>query len=963
MDGSQGSPNPAHSSLPTFSPSRIEGDKIILKYPGKPTKCPRCEWTTLATNTRAMGSIHRHLETAHTLRLVKYWECGVCGFAGDGPTLKGHYQRLHSNPNPSPSIPFAGMSSMDGSNHDSSAAVISLEEVAATEDERDELSVVEIPAIEESPKNINPQILSEEILDPSPNPEILSYVPSQQSNRGRRLNSSEEQSQRDDDFVSLWAPAFLSCETLNDLNDVLERCTADWLPKSQILQDPSPEQPRGNPDQRKRNQNRQMQRARRAVREVLEDRSPSYDGTVQAAEEYLKRTYNRLRPSPQQCQSARELYDTCDWSQPSEDQMNFLNRAPTQQELQAKLRRATNTSPGVDGLEYRHLRAIDPNCILLVTVCKMVWKLGIPNCWKTSRTVPIFKKGDTSDYSNFRPISLLPTIYKLFSGVISQRITEVASDLGWLSPEQKGFLPGVHGIQEHTQLLQTVVEETKTKRRHMSIAWLDMCNAFGSVPHAVLNELFTSLPIPEDLRRILVDIYSGNRMDFAVGKESIRIFPTAGVRQGDALSSPIFNLASEPIVRAGKSNINHGFLLFGSLVKTTAYADDIAVVANSPSELQNILNVLSLTANTLGLQFNAGKCACLVFDKGKPSEAQCRIGEQLIRCLGPDDQESYLGTPIGGKLRFRPPTDLILNLDKIAASNLAPWQKLEIFRSHLLPSLSHHLASGRVLKDSLTQLDTECRKFLGLICNLPNHATVPFFYADRRVGGLGTCRLTDDADIWTIARAAQLLTCRDPTVRNICREQLHDTIRRGFRTEHPGVLPVGEYLSGSVDGGLYRLRYAEAGSNLWTLAHLLETLLVKQGHDVTVNKAIPGQRLRPDVEFLLSGSRVMVDVVVCYDQPGSMENAYQRKIEKYSSLGRILPLVVGSLGSWNPRNEDIRSILGIDGRTWGAFRFKARLAAIQGSMEMVCAHFHHGATNPEDEDIPFSHVESPLPVD
>ncbi|KAK4028006.1 hypothetical protein OUZ56_017169 [Daphnia magna] len=425
-------------------------------------------------------------------------------------------------------------------------------------------------------------------------------------------------------------------------------------------------------------------------------------------------------------------------------------------------------------------------------------------------------------------------------------------------------------------------------------------------------------------------------------------------------------------------------------------------------------------------------------------------------------------------------------------------------------SLSHHLASGRVLKDCLTQLDTECRKFLGLICNLPNHATVPFFYADRRVGGLGTCRLTDDADIWTIARAAQLLTCRDPTVRNICREQLHDTIRRGFRNEHPGVLPVGEYLSGSVDGGLYRLRYAEAGSNLWTLARqaakrlgvridvsgdenlkivaddvsvspvkavrglrkvarqrytrnlisdkshqgvvatglsledkskdmarlvscrtplsfrdwrylhrarldilplrghswfcsqeqdtscrrcgkenetgfhvlnhceeglqlatkrhntiqdLLESLLVKQGHDVTINNAIPGQRLRPDVEFQLSGSRVMVDVVVCYDQPGSMENAYQRKYDKYSSHGRILPLVVGSLGSWYPRNDEIRSILGINGRSWGAFRFKARLAAIQGSMEMVCAHFHHGAPNPEAEDIPPFPVETPYPVD
>ncbi|KZS00141.1 Uncharacterized protein APZ42_003688, partial [Daphnia magna] len=37
------------------------------------------------------------------------------------------------------------------------------------------------------------------------------------------VNSSEEQSQRDDDFVSLWVPAFWSCETLHDLDDVLER--------------------------------------------------------------------------------------------------------------------------------------------------------------------------------------------------------------------------------------------------------------------------------------------------------------------------------------------------------------------------------------------------------------------------------------------------------------------------------------------------------------------------------------------------------------------------------------------------------------------------------------------------------------------------------------------------------------------------------------------------------------------
>lgn len=46
--GSKKSPNHAYSPFSTFPPCRIEGDKIILKYPGGPTKCPRCEWTTPA---------------------------------------------------------------------------------------------------------------------------------------------------------------------------------------------------------------------------------------------------------------------------------------------------------------------------------------------------------------------------------------------------------------------------------------------------------------------------------------------------------------------------------------------------------------------------------------------------------------------------------------------------------------------------------------------------------------------------------------------------------------------------------------------------------------------------------------------------------------------------------------------------------------------------------------------------
>ena len=91
----------------------------------------------------------------------------------------------------------------------------------------------------------------------------------------------------------------------------------------------------------------------------------------------------------------------------------------------------------------------------------------------------------------------------------------------------------------------------------------------------------------------------------------------------------------------------------------------------------------------------------------------------------------------------------------------------------------------------------------------------------------------------------------------------------------------------------------------------------------------------------------MIDVAVSYDIPENLEAAYTRKVVKYQHLGQVLPLVLGSLGSWHPLNDDIRSLLAIDHRSWSAFRRKSRLAAIRGYMEMVKKHL----TNTTDEHI------------
>ena len=81
--------------------------------------------------------------------------------------------------------------------------------------------------------------------------------------------------------------------------------------------------------------------------------------------------------------------------------------------------------------------------------------------------------------------------------------------------------------------------------------------------------------------------YMDNMTIFVLGSDAVDIHLSTGVRQGNALSSTIFNLAVEPLLR--KAAGGRGFSALGVEVKTTAYADDIALVAAGPNELQDTL--------------------------------------------------------------------------------------------------------------------------------------------------------------------------------------------------------------------------------------------------------------------------------------------------------------------------------------------------------------------------------------
>ena len=98
-------------------------------------------------------------------------------------------------------------------------------------------------------------------------------------------------------------------------------------------------------------------------------------------------------------------------------------------------------SSGHDGISNKLLKSIKCSVSKSLTIIiNQIITTGIfPDAFKVSKVMPIFKKGDCSLMSNYRPISLLPTVSKIFERVIHDQMYEYFNKFNLLAEQQYGF--------------------------------------------------------------------------------------------------------------------------------------------------------------------------------------------------------------------------------------------------------------------------------------------------------------------------------------------------------------------------------------------------------------------------------------------------------------------------------------------------------------------------------------------
>ena len=274
---------------------------------------------------------------------------------------------------------------------------------------------------------------------------------------------------------------------------------------------------------------------------------------------------------------------------------------------------------------------------LFQTVCM---EGRVPEEWKNAIVIPIPKKGYLSYCDNWRGISRLDTVGKLFTKVIQARLQSAVEDA--LANSQCGFRIGC-GCIDMVFCAQQLMEKA---REHRSDLFM-LSKAYDSIPRQVLWLVLHKYGIPPQLIQLIQSLHEG--MKAVGGTTCPMVEVNNGLRQGCTIAPSLFNLYFNLVMGVWRSRCQSialykfGGKLVGKRMRrplqTTVtellFAEDAIVVAFGREDMERAAHVLDEVTTEWGLTMSLVKTLLVSEDGSKESQQPIIIRGQQNEVLMP----------------------------------------------------------------------------------------------------------------------------------------------------------------------------------------------------------------------------------------------------------------------------------------------------------------------------------------
>ena len=480
---------------------------------------------------------------------------------------------------------------------------------------------------------------------------------------------------------------------------------------------------------------------------------------------------------------------------------------------------ANNKAPGPDGIPNELLRWLpeDVHTAIHGLLAEMYRTAYIPQEWCESVTVLLHKKGDPLDPSNYRPIGLCNTIYKLYSALLTKVLQDYAQQHDIFTANQEGFRP-YRNTTRQVHNLVSVYEDAALHRSNVTAMYIDLSMAFNTVDHGRLLQIMELLGFPPQAAHVVASLYGSAATSIRVPAGQTPSIPVRrGTVQGDTLSPLLFLIFIEPLLRWLQTG-GRGYTIKAvgddheaSKMKyaALAYADDLVLITENVSDMRIQARKLERFLNWAGLSVNHKKCAITGAAHGWAADNGLHaahpkalahtahthrdavtVSGGTIPYLAPTQSYKYLGFDLNPLLEWTTLFDRVYaELDekgmKLACSLASPAQKLQVLRRCIVPAVTYHFPLAPYTARQLENLDKKIIQIAKRCMHLPKGMANAILHEDRHVGGMGVTSLLED---YTHLNTQSYVTLKNDQGRL-------GTVKRALEVkqhERTGNLPVGK---------------------------------------------------------------------------------------------------------------------------------------------------------------------------
>ena len=337
--------------------------------------------------------------------------------------------------------------------------------------------------------------------------------------------------------------------------------------------------------------------------------------------------------------------------------------------------------------------------------------------------LPFPKKGDLGLAKNYRGITLTSIAAKIYNALLRNRIQPKINNI--LRKNQNGFRRN-RSTTSQILTIRRILEGVRAKNLQATLIFVDFTKAFDSIHRGKMEHILLAYGIPKETVAAITILYRNTKVKVRSPDGDTEYFDiVAGVLQGDTLAPYLFIICLDYVLRTSIDKIKeNGFELTkrrskrypATTITDTDYADDIAILANTPDQAETLLHSLERAAASIGLHVNAHKTEYMCYNQTGDISTLEGIPLKLV------DKFTYLGSSVEStekdiETRLTKAWTAINRLSTIWKSDLTDKMKRIFFQAAVTSILLYGCTTWTLTKRLEKKLDGNYTRMLRAILN------------------------------------------------------------------------------------------------------------------------------------------------------------------------------------------------------------------------------------------------------